>query len=1371
MLYSHLHIFFALILLHYYYFSGNFAHLLAVPKCPDKCQCSIGDGKSGTGRFRVDCRGLSPSDVPSVLREMDPSVEHLDMRNCGLACIDVAGLIRLGKLRTLMLGHNRIRHLEENLLDRLPNLLHLHLGHNQIRSVPPLASSTASVRLQLLDLRANKIRHISPMALQNLPHLHSLNLEANFLQSLPEALFHDGTHRLRQLHLASNSWNCDCRIGHLIEQITEKTATKNHFGHHHHQHHHHHHPKCFFPVHLRGKALNSLETEALKCFQAEVAQIDKNGAEILLKCDIGTLDIHQNADTVQWLYGNTLLEDISMKFGGFELLSNGMLRLLDDGSDHGEIGNYQCALNHLLSPTRHSRHIEQQRHNQAIKAIFSPPTIADQQQLTAAHSSLSRRQNAVASPDRHHDHFHRQHRLHHNQQQRHHSRHQAPSNLYTASGGALAGGGGSVPQFTYAPRDRRFREGSAVQLNCEAIGQPKPSISWFFNGRPIEPSRKFEFKKEHTELVIYPFLEHDVGSYACEATNLNGRVKSEAAQIGLVGPRRQTARPGQRLTLSCKARGEPKPTITWFFNGVEIADLKGHFQVSADGTELTINGVTRHDTGTFACMAGNVVGSQTADAQLDVQSAQIDQLDTTLNDQTLRSIVDEASQNIDRAISKTNEELKISNPQDLLKHFKFVGKRPTSQLSRAREIYEESLRLIEKHVELGINLRPLDMPNEHISFESVLSVTHIQTLMELSGCMAGQFKDACQDMCFHSKYRSYTGQCNNFEHPTWGVSQMPFLRLLPPIYENGFNTPVGWDTNKRYFGFPKPNPRTISFELVSTEQVTAHSMFSAMLMQWGQFVDHDLDFIATALSRQTYTGGARCNRTCENVDPCFNIQLPPNDPRLRTMGHNRLPCIEFERSAAICGSGETSPIFKQVTFREQANIITSYLDGSQIYGSTEVDALDLRDLFSDHGLLRFDIVSSAQKPYLPFERDSAMDCRRNFSVENPIRCFLSGDFRANEQLGLTAMHTIWLREHNRIATKLLELNPDWDGERIYQEARKIVGAMLQHITYTEWLPLVLGKDGYNFLIGTYTGYRPDINPSVSNAFATAAFRFGHTLISPQLERLDKALRPTPEGPLPLHEAFFAPERLLAEGGVDPLLRGLFGTPLKMPMSDQLLNKELTEKLFHRAHNVSLDLAALNIQRGRDHGIPGYLEYRRFCNLTVPSDWDQLAVDVPNSKVLAHLRKLYGHPGNIDLWLGGIVEKRLPDALIGPTFSCIIGDQFRRLRDGDRFWYENDGVFTQLQLAQIRKTSLAKVLCTNGDDIDRIQPNVFRYMGNNMLAYRSCDELAELNLRMWMSCCDETCSARASTGIDSANGGNEQSRRRKRAVHLYANGNN
>uniref|UniRef100_A0A1I7XLG1 Chorion peroxidase n=1 Tax=Heterorhabditis bacteriophora TaxID=37862 RepID=A0A1I7XLG1_HETBA len=447
---------------------------------------------------------------------------------------------------------------------------------------------------------------------------------------------------------------------------------------------------------------------------------------------------------------------------------------------------------------------------------------------------------------------------------------------------------------------------------------------------------------------------------------------------------------------------------------------------------------------------------------------------------------------------------------------------------------------------------------------------------------------------------------------------MPLHRLLPPIYENGFSTPVGWERGKLYYGYPKPNAREVSRQLVSTQHITAHSHLSAMVMQWGQFVDHDLTHTATALSRQSYASGAICNRTCENLDPCFNIPITSNDPKLHTGIYIKYPCIEFERSGAVCGSGETSLIFQRVTYRDQMNILTSYLDASALYGSTEVQALELRDLFGDHGQLRFDIVSAGQKPYLPFEKDSDMDCKRNFSQENPIRCFLAGDLRANEQLGLTAMHTVFLREHNRIAAQLLEINVNWDGETIYQETRKIMGAIMQHITYAEWLPIILGRTGYSELIGDYGGYNPEVNPSISNAFATAAFRFGHTLINPTLFRYDNEFKVINDGHLPLHK-------------------------------------------------VSLDLAVMNIQRGRDHGLPGYLEYRRFCNLSVPETWDDMAVDVPDIKVRNKLKALYGHPENIDLWVGGVVETRLPDALMGPTFACIIGDQFRRLRDGDRFW--------------------------------------------------------------------------------------------------------
>jgi peroxidase len=115
-------------------------------------------------------------------------------------------------------------------------------------------------------------------------------------------------------------------------------------------------------------------------------------------------------------------------------------------------------------------------------------------------------------------------------------------------------------------------------------------------------------------------------------------------------------------------------------------------------------------------------------------------------------------------------------------------------------------------------------------------------------------------------------------------------------------------------------------------------------------------------------------------------------------------------------------------------------------------------------------------------------------------CFRAGDLRVNEQVELALMHTIWMREHNRIARTLQELNPSWSDEILYQETRRILVAELEHITYNEFLPLILGPDymrtfelqpkqkGYTRL------YKEDIDASITNAFATAGYRFGHSLV-------------------------------------------------------------------------------------------------------------------------------------------------------------------------------------------------------------------------------------------------------------------------------------
>ena len=85
------------------------------------------------------------------------------------------------------------------------------------------------------------------------------------------------------------------------------------------------------------------------------------------------------------------------------------------------------------------------------------------------------------------------------------------------------------------------------------------------------------------------------------------------------------------------------------------------------------------------------------------------------------------------------------------------------------------------------------------------------------------------------------------------------------------------------------------------------------------------------------------------------------------------------------------------------------------------------------------------------------------------------------------MHTIWFRQHNLIATKLRDLNPHWEGDKIYEESRKIVGAQMQHITFKHWLPLILGKKGMDML-GDYRHYDPSIDATISNIFASSAFR-------------------------------------------------------------------------------------------------------------------------------------------------------------------------------------------------------------------------------------------------------------------------------------------
>ena len=335
-------------------------------------------------------------------------------------------------------------------------------------------------------------------------------------------------------------------------------------------------------------------------------------------------------------------------------------------------------------------------------------------------------------------------------------------------------------------------------------------------------------------------------------------------------------------------------------------------------------------------------------------------------------------------------------------------------------------------------------------------------------------------------------------------------------------------------------------------------------------------------------------------------------------------------------------------------------------------------------------------------------------------CYDAGDFRVNEQIALVAMHTLWVREHNRIAEILFEINKHWNAERIYHEARKIIGAILQHITYSHYLPKILGAD----FLPPYHGYT-NVHPGILNVFATSAFRFGHSMVRPKFAMLDANYDPVAPD-VPLIKAFFN-NKLIQREGIEPVLLGLLAN--ESQSTSREIAAGLTKHLFQQPESEhGFDLAALNIQRGRDHGLPGYGAWRRECNLSHADIFQETTYEIKNATSRQILHDLYEDVEFADLWVAGLAEDPLPEAMVGPTLHCILKEQFRRLRDGDRFWYEN-GVFTVEQLDEIGKTSLSRVLCDNIYGIVSVQKDSF-IAAKDELKRVECTQIPSMDLTKW-----------------------------------------
>jgi hypothetical protein len=282
-----------------------------------------------------------------------------------------------------------------------------------------------------------------------------------------------------------------------------------------------------------------------------------------------------------------------------------------------------------------------------------------------------------------------------------------------------------------------------------------------------------------------------------------------------------------------------------------------------------------------------------------------------------------------------------------------------------------------------------------------------------------------------------------------------------------------------------------------------------------------------------------------------------------------------------------------------------------------------------------------------------------------------------------------------VAGLIAEADPRASGDEIYEQARRIVGAQMQAITFNEFLPALLGRKA----LKRYRGYDPKVDARIANVFATAAYRFGHSALSPRLWRLDATGREIDAGHLPLRDAFFAPWRIIEEGGIEPLLRGLAHQVCQRV--DPYVVDEVRNFLFGPPGAGGFDLAALNLQRGRDHGLPTYNDTRRAIGLRPARSFADISSD---PEIRARLSAIYPDPESLDLWIGGLAENPWRDAQVGELFFTILKEQFEVLRDGDRFWYEL--TLSKAELREVQETRLSDIIRRNTEIDDEIPDDVF-----------------------------------------------------------------
>jgi hypothetical protein len=606
-----------------------------------------------------------------------------------------------------------------------------------------------------------------------------------------------------------------------------------------------------------------------------------------------------------------------------------------------------------------------------------------------------------------------------------------------------------------------------------------------------------------------------------------------------------------------------------------------------------------------------------------------------------------------------------------------------------------------------------------------------------------------------AEWRSLDGSGNNREHPDWGKAGTAYVRVAPANYADGIATMVGG-----------PSPRYVSNRIFNDvgQNIFSENDVSQWGWLWGQFLDH--------------TFGLRDETPAENTP----LRFDAHDPLERFT--DDLGAIDFARTPAAPGTGVTTP-------RQQINTVSSYIDAFAVYGGTAARLEWLRDGPIDGTL--FDNEASLLLPgnYLP-RADARGDVTLAPAMDlmgpltgRPADAVVAGDVRANENIALTAVHTLFAREHNRIVSLLPARLPE---DLKFQIARRVVGAEEQYVTYHEFLPAM------GVHLPRYNGYNPDVNASIANEFASVGYR-AHSMIHGEVEPEASQAAYSPEQlasfkaegiqveqdgsnvklVIPLDLTFGNPS-LLPAVGLGPLLKGLADE--REYKNDEQIDDSLRSILFQvpkpTTRDASVcgepvvnpgcfsdvaDLGAVDVQRGRDHGMPSYNALRRAYGLAPKRSYaaitgeptarfpigllrkERRPIDDPHildftkledadgklirpgtdaakddvvsarrrTTLAARLKAIYGagNVGEVDAFVGMLAEPHVRGTEFGPLQLAIWKKQFQALRDGDRFFYANDPLLRTIRRfygIDYRQTLSRLIQVNTGTTV---QANVFK----------------------------------------------------------------